>query len=79
MMQVVHKKVWQGEVEQQDRQESSECSQQLSIVNSRQGQGGKKDTQGNAAMNNRCKHNSKKYRPPQQCEAEWQESWECWQ
>jgi len=76
-MQVVCKKVWQGEVEQWNRWESSEYSQQSSNVNSRQGQGGKKDTQGNAARNNGHKHDGKKYGPPQQCEAEQQESWEC--
>ena len=76
-MRVVRKKAWQGEVEQQDRRELSKCSQQSLIVNSRRGQGGKKDTQGNVARNDRCKHNSKKYGPPQRCEVERQESWEC--
>ena len=64
-MRVMGKKVWQGKVEWQDRQESSKCSQQPSIVSSRQGQGGKKDAQGNAARNDGCKHNGKKYGPPQ--------------
>jgi len=77
VMWVVHEKAWQGEVEQWDRQELSECSQQSLIINSRQGQGGKKDTQGNAARNDGCKCDSKKYGPPQRCEAERQESWEC--
>ena len=65
MMRVVHKKAWQGEVEWRDRRELSECSQQSSIVNSRWGQGGKKDTQGNAARNDGHKHDGKKYGPPQ--------------
>ena len=34
-MRVVREKVWRGEVERRDKQESSECSQQPSIVNSR--------------------------------------------
>ena len=76
-MQVVGKKAWQGNVEWWNMQESSECSQQPSIVNSRQGQGGKKYAQGNAARNDGCECDSKKYRPLQRHEAEWQESQEC--
>ena len=70
VIQVMGEKAWQGEVEWQDRWESSKYSQQPSIVSSRQEQGGKKDAQGNAARNDRCKCDSKKYGPPQQHEVE---------
>jgi len=62
-MQVACKKVWQGEVDRWERQESSEWSQRLSIFRSRQGQGGKPDRERNTAIKDRRKCKGKKYGP----------------